>query len=232
MSEITKQNGDLISYIKSIILKYCPYIDNRLYILGNAKSPEIDIDINFYDDETMIMFLVGNANFKQSITEQLIISCIVEFEEVDKIIDFILEDHEFIKDINSYNDSIGLKFAINWTDEAVKGINCGDIGLNLKFNNNIELKKQYLYMLFQKYYSVLEHAPTFKKIKNEYINIFKKVYLNNLDKMQLISLLKDMDEKELRELLYNLDNDMFIQYISDNPKEPKSKILFLQKRQS
>ena len=229
MNSIIKDNKDLISSIKSIIFKYCPYIDDRLYILGNAKSPEIDIDINFYVNETLIMFLVGNSNFKQSIDERLISSCVVEFEDVGKIIDFILEDHEIIRDINLYNDSIGIKFAINWTDKTTKGINCGDIGLNLKFDNNIELKKQYLYMLFQKYCYVLEKSPTFKKIKNEYINNVKQVYLNNSDKTQLISLLKTMEENELRELLYNLDNDIFIKYTVDSQSENKVKKLFLEK---
>ena len=40
MSNIINQREELISYIKTIILKYCPYTDNRLSILGNSKSPE------------------------------------------------------------------------------------------------------------------------------------------------------------------------------------------------
>lgn len=229
MNIIMKHREDLISYIKSVILKYCPYIEDRLYILGNAQSPEIDVDINFYDNETLIMFLVGNSNFKQSVTERLIIPGVVEFEKVSKIIDLILSDHEFIKNINLYNDSIDLKFAINWTDKSIQGIDCGDIGLNLKFNNNIELKKQYLYLLFQKYCFVLEHTPSFKKIKNEYINSVKQVYLNTLDKTQLISLLNSMNENELKELLYNLDNDAFIKYTTENQSQTKVKKLFLEK---
>lgn len=229
MNSIIKYNEDLVSAIKSVIFKYCPYIEDRLYILGNAQSPEIDVDINFYDNETLIMFLVGNSNFKQSVTERLIIPGVVEFEKVSKIIDLILSDHEFIKNINLYNDSIDLKFAINWTDKSIQGIDCGDIGLNLKFNNNIELKKQYLYLLFQKYCFVLEHTPSFKKIKNEYINSVKQVYLNTLDKTQLISLLNSMNENELKELLYNLDNDAFIKYTTENQSQTKVKKLFLEK---
>ena len=229
MSSIIKYDEDLEESIKRVILKYCPYREDRLYILGNAKSPEIEIDINFYDNETLIMFLVGNSNFKQSVTEQLIISRVVEFEKVSKIIDFILSDHEFIKNINLYNDSIDLKFAIKWTDKSIKGIDCGDIGLNLKFNNNVGLKKQYLYMLFQKYCYNLEQTPSFKRIKHEYINSIKQVYLNNLDKTQLITLLNDMNESELKELLYNLDDDTFIKYTTENKSQPKIKKLFLEK---
>ena len=229
MNSVIKYDEDLVSAIKSVIFKYCPYREDRSYILGNAQSPEIDIDINFYDNETLIMFLIGNSNFKQSINERLIISSVAEFEKVSQIIDFILPDHEFIKNINLCNDTIDLKFAINWTDKSIKGINCGDIGLNLKFNNNIELKKQYLYMLFQKYYYKLEQTPSFKRIKHQYINSIKQVYLNELDKTQLITLLNDMHESELKELLYNLDDDTFIKYTTENQSQTKVKKLFLEK---
>ena len=228
MNSIMKNSEDLTSIIKSIIFKYCPYIDDRIYILGNAKSPEIDIDINFYDNETLIMFLVGNSNFKHSVDERLISSNALEFEEVGKIIDFILEDHEVIKNINLSNNSIGLSFAINWTDKSIKGISCGNIGLNLKFNN-IELEKQYLYLLFQKYYVFLEKTPSFKRIKNEYINSVKQSYFNTLDKSQLISLLSTMNKNELKELLHNLYNGTFIKYTNETQPQTNVKKLFLKK---
>ena len=77
---IIKQNKDLVTYVKNIILKYCPYVDDRLSILGDIKSPEIEIDINIYNNETQVMFLFGSVNFKQSISEQIIIPCTLEFE--------------------------------------------------------------------------------------------------------------------------------------------------------
>ena len=229
MSSIKKQNEDLFAYVKSIILTYCPYSNDRLSILGNIKSPEIDIEVNIRDNQTQVMFLFGNNSFKQSIPEQIIIPYIIEFDEISEIIDFVLEDHEYIQNINLYNNSIGLNFAINWTDKSIQGIDCGDIGLNLKFNNNIELKKQYLYLLFQKYCFVLEHTPSFKKIKNEYINSVKQSYINALDKSQLISLLSVMNENELKELLHNLDNDTFIKYTTESQPQTKVKKLFLEK---
>lgn len=228
MSGIKKQNEDLFVYVKSIILTYCPYTDNRLSILGNANSPEIDIEVNIRDNQTQVMFLFGNHSFKQSIPEQIIIPYIMEFDEISEIIDFILGDHEYIQNINLYNNSIGLNFAINWTDESIKGISCGNIGLNLKFNN-IELEKQYLYLLFQKYYAFLEKTPSFKRIKNEYINSVKQSCINTLDKSQLISLLSAMNENELKELLHNLDNDTFIKYSAENEPQTKVKKIFLEK---
>ena len=228
MSIIKKRNEDLFVYVKNTILTYCPYSDDRLSILGNAKSPEIDIEVNIRDNQTQVMFLFGNNSFKQSIPEQIIIPYIIEFDEISEIIDFILKDHEYIQNINLYNNSIGLSFAINWTDKSIKGISCGNIGLNLKFNNN-ELEKQYLYLLFQKYYAFLEKTSSFKKIRNEYINSVKQSYINTLDKSQLISLLSVMNENELKELLHNLDNDTFIKYTTESQPQTKVKKLFLEK---
>lgn len=227
MSIIKKRNEDLFLYVKNTILTYCPYSDDRLSILGNAKSPEIDIEVNIRDNQTQVMFLFGNNSFKQSLPEQIIIPYIIEFDEISEIIDFILKDHEYIQNINLYNNSIGLSFAINWTDKSIKGISCGNIGLNLKFNN-IELKKQYLYLLFQKYYVLLEKTPSFKRIKNEYINIVKQSHFNTLDKSQLISLLSTMNENELKELLHNLDNDTFIKYVMADGEQPKVRVLSLE----
>lgn len=228
MSSIKKRNEDLFVYVKNIILTYCPYSGDRLSILGNAKSPEIDIEVNIRDNQTQVMFLFGNNSFKQSIPEQIIIPYIIEFDEISEIIDFILKDHEYIQNINLYNNSIGLSFAINWTDKSIKGISCGNIELNLKFNN-IELEKQYLYLLFKKYYVLLEKTPSFKRIKNEYINSVKQSYFNTLDKSQLISLLSTMNENELKELLHNLDNDTFIKYITETQPQTNVKKLFLKK---
>lgn len=229
MSGIIEQSKDLVTHVKSVIFKYCPYVENRLSILRNSKSPEIDIEVNIRDNKTQVVFLFGNSNFKNSVLEQIIIPYVIEFTEISEIIDFILGDHEFVKNIRLYNNSIELNFAINWNDKSIKGINCGDIRLYLKFNNNVELEKQYLYLLFQMYYFVLEHTPSFKKIKNEYIDSVKQSYLNTLDKVQLITLLNTMSEIELKELLFNLDNDIFIKYATASKPQTKVKKLFLEK---
>ena len=227
MSIIKKRNEDLFVYVKNTILTYCPYSDDRLSILGNAKSPKIDIEVNIRDNQTQVMFLFGNNSFKQSIPEQIIIPYIIKFDEISEIIDFILKDHEYIQNIKLYNNSIGLSFASNWTDKSIKGISCGNIGLNLKFNN-IELKKQYLYLLFQKYYVLLEKTPSFKRIKNEYIDSMKRSYFDSLDKNGLITLLNRMCENELKELLHNIDNDIFIKYVMADGEQPKVRVLSLE----
>ena len=222
-----KHREDLISYIKSVILKYCPYVENRMSILCNAEAAQLDIEFNICNNESQVMFMFGNCNFKRSIPERVTTSYIISFEEICDVIDFILVDHEVIRDINFDSRKIDLKFAINWTDKSIKGINCSDIGLNLNFEN-MEVKKQYLYLLFRRYYTHLEQVPSFKKIKNEYIDSMKRSYFDSLDKNGLITLLNGMRENELRELLHNIDNDIFIKYVMADEEQPKVRVLSLE----
>jgi len=228
MDNIMKYSANLESFIEGVIFKYCPYKEDRLHILENAQSPQIDIEISIDNNQSQVRFLFGNNNFKQSIQERAIIKEVIEFEKIGNIIDFILQDHEIIKDINIYKNRVNLKFDINWTNKSIKGINCGDIELSLIFNN-AELEKQYLYLLFQKYYIYLEQAPSFKIIKNKYFDSIKQSYFNALDKTQLLSLLKQMNENELKGLLYSLDNDTFIKYTTEREQRPQIKKLTLGK---
>ena len=227
MGNVINCREDLMSYIKSVILKYCPYVEDRLSILGSTKSPELNIELNICNNESQIMFMFGNYNFKTTIPERATVYYIISFDEIADIIDFILVDHEVIKDINFYGKQIDLKFAINWTDKSIKGINCSDIGLNLNFEN-MKVKKQYLYLLFRRYYTHLEQVPSFKKIKNEYIDSMKRSYFDSLDKNGLITLLNGMRENELKELLHNIDNDIFIKYVMADGEQPKVRVLSLE----
>ena len=223
MNNIIKHSDDLMLYIKNVILKYCPYMEDRLSILGNAKSPELDIKI-YINNKSQIMFMFGNKSFKLSVPERVATSYTISFEEIEDIIDFILDDHEAIKDINFYGKELDLKFAINWTGNSIKGINCNDIRLGLTFEN-IELGKQYLYLLIQRYYTHLQQVPSFRSMKNEYIDSMKHSYFNSLDKTELITLLNRMSENDLKKLLHNLDNDVFINYVMSNEEQPESIII-------
>ena len=226
MSNIINHGEDLISCIKSVILKYCPYIEDRLLILGNAKSPALDINIDINNNESQIMFMFGNSCVKSSVPERVETPYTISFEEIEDIIDFLLDDHEVISDICFNGKELDLIFSINWSDKSIKGINCRDIGLELTFES-IELKKQYLYLLIQKYYTHLEQVSSFKSMKNEYIDSIKYSYFNSLDKTELITLLNKMSENDLKKLLYNLDNDVFIKYVMSDEEQPKVRVLSL-----
>lgn len=226
MGNVINCREDLMAYIKSVFLKYCPYVEDRLSILGSTKSPELNIELSICNNESQIMFMFGNYNFKTTIPERATVSYIISFDEIADIIDFILLDHEVIKNINFYGKQIDLKFAINWNDKSIRGINCSDIGLNLNFEN-MELKKQYLYFLFRRYYTLLEQVPSFKSMKNEYIDSMKHSYFDDMDKTGLITLLNRMSENDLKKLLNNLDNAIFIKYVMSDGEKQKVKVLSL-----
>lgn len=227
MNNLIQNQDDLISYIKNVIIKYCPYIENRFKILGNLNAPQLDIEIYVCNNDSQIMFMFGNYGSKSSISERATTSYVISFNEICDIINFILNDHEIIKDINFNNSKIDLTFAINWTDKSINGINCSDIGLNLYFED-IELKNQYLYLLFQKYYIQLEQVTSFKNMKNEYITNIKNSYFENLNKEQLLGVLNEMSEKDLKELLNNMDNDIFIKYANNDKDKSNVKVLSLE----
>ena len=89
------------------------------------------------------------------------------------------------------------------------------------------LEKEYLNLLFQRYYNHLEQVPSFKSMKNKYIDDMKHSYFDVLDKTGLITLLNRMSENDLKEVLYNLDNDIFIKYAMVDGEQPKVKVLSL-----
>lgn len=201
--------------------------EDRIDICGSGKSPELDIEISL-NSNSQVMFLFGNKSVKQSIPEQIIVNNIISFDDIANIIDFILEDHQCIKDVNLLNNEFTLYFAINWNNESIKGINCGDIKLRLSFAN-AKIKKEYIYLIFQKYYSYLEQVPRLKEMRDDFINNIKLSYFNSLDKKGMLSLLNYMDENELRLLLNGLDNDTFIKYIIDVKEGKEGKQLLSQK---
>lgn len=230
MSNLEKQNKDLYSFIKKVILKYFPYVEDRLYFFDDAKKvPQLDICINFNEDKTNIMFLVGTYTYKHSVPEKIEIDNYVEFSEIKKIIDFILDDHECISDMYINNGKLKLNFAINWSDRTIKGISCGDVELKLNFNDNDLLGNQYLYYIAQEYISYLEKTPSFNKLKKEYLDNFKLDYFNSLTKDEMLNLINNLTEEKLRQILIKMDNDLFTNIVGDVEKEDEPKNLILEK---
>ncbi len=152
MSSIKKQNEDLFTYVKSIILTYCPYSNDRLSILGNIKSPEIDIEVNIRDNQTQVMFLFGNNSFKQSIPEQIIIPYIIEFDEISEIIENCYTMNENTKEClqcnrNYFNNKIENKFNLK----------------NLKIKSTEEINIEIIKEIFKKIKIIKKVDKQFEK---------------------------------------------------------------------
>ena len=210
MKEIICQSENAAQYIKSIILKYAPYVDSRyeLFDMG-SQQPIIITNITFTDDKSYISFCRGTGGCWSSTDDKATIEKPIDFEEIKSVIDFLLEDYRFIRNImfhkdTGYGSSIELNLNINWTNESIKkGINCGNIILELTFAND-KLRKQYTNQLLQQYQKELSETPTVKKIKDDYIV--------NARKSEILDFLSKLDEQELKKLMCRLDNDTFMKY--------------------
>ena len=218
MEEIISQKENVSQYIKSIILKHASYVDSRLELFDMGScQPVIITEITITNDESYIIFCCGTDSFKSSIDDRATVKQRIDFEEIKSVIDFLLEDYRFINDIRFYDDNgygsrIELVFRINWTNESIKkGINCGDITLNLIFTDE-NLSKHYTSMLLQQYREELKKVRTVEEMKDKYIESIKDEYIYNAGKNDLLELLNKLDVQELKELLYDLNNDIFMKY--------------------
>ena len=107
--------------------------------------PELEIEIVCCDNKTYIRFLMGTSTFKYSLPESVQVGYYISFTEIKNIIDFILGDHEIVKNIAMNNaGDFELRFAINWTDKSIKGIGCDDIKLRMRIDD-IDLRNLSIY---------------------------------------------------------------------------------------
>ncbi len=209
MESLEIHGRDVSSYIKRIIQKYCPNIEDRLYILGNAKAPELEIQMDFQNEQTQIFFLLGNSNFKQSSMDYLRMDSYLPKEEIKNIMDYLLGDHEVIKSFDEKKQHLLIVLSINWREETIQGMECGDIHLNLNFHDREDLKREYMLFLIQQYWKKLEHLPSFQKVKLDYLERIKKDYFSWMDKEEMLSHLANMTEEELRQLLQEMNLELF-----------------------
>lgn len=228
MEELCGKETEVFSWVRDIILKYCPVVDDRLCYMSNAhKTPELDIRINFLDDECYIDFLFGTNSFKRSLPEKADINRNISIKELTDLIDYILNDHDYISLIDLREKKnyrledvyeFIIKFPINWSDKTIKGILCGNITLEIDFGKKYELVKEYVIAVFDRYRDKLETTEFFKYKKNECISALKKSYFSSVDKNEMISYISSMSEDDLRKLLLGIDNDLFASYSDINTK--------------
>lgn len=212
---------ELSEYIKEVILRHCPVSDNRIHLLGSASAPCLDIKVNFKEGKTRISFLHGTSRFKMSTPESATCEYYIDFEDIKSIMDFILKDHEAVKFLAlNYPDEIRMGFSINWNDSSLKGMMCSDIHLKLDFNENRELRNNYLHKILNTYSSYLEELPDYIKLKENELQNIKRSNLIQMNKEEMLQYLDRMSEDDLRELLLYADNNLLIKYVN-NEQEKK-----------
>lgn len=235
MSNIEKvKEEDLVSVIKRVMLKYCPYTENRIDLLADAFAPTIGISIQVYEGTTHIYFDYKNRKEKEKSFESILIPRVIQFEELRGIMDFILQDHEVLNGFRTQKDQtvVDMGFNINWCERNLKGMYCSGIQLQLDFYPDKELANTFLYWLFQNYYDSLEKSPTVVAVKNEVIQHTKTDWFENLDKEGILRFLSQLSEEELRDLAESLDNEVFWKYTTSQTSGEKPKQYFLKSEEN
>lgn len=231
MSKALEDNVDLSYFVKNMVLKYCPVVENRVDSLQDARTnPELDIQISHVDDKSVINFLLGNHTSKKGTGDRIVVEHNVEFEDVRGILDFILQDHGAIDGIIKRGNELEFMFGINWTEESIKGINCGNISLRISFSNDVQ--RENFYRAFKTYCTQLENknlvvdSRLLSELRSEFFESCNKEQLlsmfsimtaehlaiivnqklfGNCSKEDILAVLSKMDEPRLRELLSNID---------------------------
>ena len=235
MSNIEKvKEGDLASFVQRVVLKYCPYTEDRIDLLSNSLSPQIGINIQVGDEKTRVYFDFKNNRERVNAFETVLIPRVIQFEELRGIMDFILQDHEVLNIAGGINDPtvVDLGFRINWREKSRKGMCCSGIQLQLDFSRNKELANTFLYWLFQNYYVYLQDSPYVVTVKNKVIQKAKQDWFQNLDKEGILSFLSQLTEEELCALAESLDNDVFLKYTSSQTTGEKPKQYFLKSEET
>ena len=213
-----EKSNDIVEIIKNIIYKYHPIVDNRLNSIINYNKPEMEIGFKFFNknniDQVSVDFLDGTYYSKNYINESFIIEGFLCKETLINLMNFILSDHEIIKSFTYDNQKICFTFTVNCTENNLKGINCGDILLNLDFSfldlNREETADKYLYCIIDNFYEYIKNTNQFKKDYDEFINEIKTDIIEALDKEELIQFMNLLNEQEMRNVLYKISDNRFV----------------------
>ena len=209
------EENSLISRIEDVLLKYCPYTDDRLDLIDHGNRPEFDIHFYFSKDFTQVYFVYGTHRAKVAVEREITADRVIELSEIEELIDYLKADHNYMYfDEHDRNNKLSeFKFNIRWGgDESTKGINCSTIGLVLSFRGNPELEKKYLYFINKKYFNSSDIS-----IEKEYTEEVIKSYVDSLDKDGVMYLLNRMSEKDLKKLAIS-NIEQIANYVKEDTK--------------
>lgn len=217
MNEIKLKDDSFFEWIKSVLLKYCPIVENRIFLLDNGtQAPEMDIEIDFSNNESYVYFLFGNYYFKHSQDDRAVINKYIDIKEITNFMDYVLSDHDYISGISIDNNAFEMKFSINWSEKTLSGLSCSNITIKLNFLENSELAFNYISFIINKYISLLDNVPSFKAIKDKFISQKKEIFLNSASRDELLNFITSLDDNKLRGILFNVSNDDFISYMNSS----------------
>ena len=104
-----------------------------------------------------------------SVPEREDLNRLITFDEVSKVMDFVLEDHRYFKKIEFTETNsrfqpyqIEMDFIINWPDNEGKKLYCGDMGVELSFADG-NMANEFYEQILKKYRPGLTYKYTLKR---------------------------------------------------------------------
>lgn len=219
------EGKELSTYIESIILNYFPVVDDRMDSCMDANSMELDIIISHIGKQTGVKFDSGYGSTRAGncpIKERAIIDHNFDFSEVEELIGFIMKDRDNVGDIvypaSMKEKGVKIPFRINWHNGTMGGIDCSVINLVLTFNYKKQ-RSEFLNALFKKHYEQLKGTGIVKSVVDKTFKEKKREYFGGQSKNDLIALLNEKSEEELKAILCSISVAAFRDFFCVDGKE-------------
>lgn len=215
---IKEQN--VLNEIINIIINLHPLTKPRILLENlNSLQSEIEINFKFLEQEnkryTKIIVLDGSTDAKNS-TDCLVVENIVSKKILKDLFYFILS--EFNITGYSFNESSGftIDFCIPMEKQDQKGISCSYFKININSNdkNLFYLVEEYLKYLFNYFNYDFSNTISFKNDYSEYLSLNKEKAIKSLTEEEIKNIISMLSTDELRNLLLNMPNSLFIKLIN------------------
>lgn len=213
-------NEEILMMIKTLLLNRYPIVDDRLHILypmyNEPMTPEVDINFYFYNNDnkdiTEIIFLDGTRISKSSTLDRLIINNLISGDVICDLINYLLTDHDYFKNIHIDDDKLMLIMGVNGCNENMHGISCGDITISFDFHfypNKKKLLRKYLKIITTTFFKELQNTPTFKEEFSNFYRYIKNDFINSLSTEELRDFINLFNRDDLYYLINSLPDDRF-----------------------
>ena len=221
----------IFEYIKGILLKYHPIVDDRLETLFSSSRFDILLDIYSFNgtDSSSVSFLDGHEFARSSVLDYLELNDIFSLLVVSNLINYILSDHDIVRNFYKTSSSIGFEFTVNLCDNNIHGVDCHTIGLIINFRGDKDMSsylKYFLNNIIVTFFDKIKDTEYMKKQIGEYISEIKNKYLELHNKEDILELLSKLSYSDLKFVIRGMKDSMFMDALNKEikvePVKPKT----------
>lgn len=219
------KESDVCDVIRTEIEKMHPIMEPRLDLdaFEDRRRPEMEILLYLYNNsiKSQIVFLDGNSFAKSSIDNGYLLEDFLSNDNLSNILNYFLEQYPLITDFSVEKNKISFDFKFDFGEILTSGISAYKITFSIQTREKDLYYKinDYLKYILSNYYDKLSHTELFKREYNRYLDCIKEEYINSMTKEDILLFLQDMEKDILKEILMNIDNDIFMEKINPYQRE-------------